>query len=121
MILIDLAPLDRMALFVAICLLLLAAGLLRSWSLCHSVRARQAEIETRTIDQVRRIEDLQRRLDHVEGFTSAQEEDARSQHDDSVAEVLGSLLDLNESLRHSTGPEKRGGPRTRRARSGEAL
>jgi hypothetical protein len=91
--------LDRTALGISACVLLLVIGLARSWSLCRSLRTVQAELREQLSEQVHHLGDLQHRLDRLEEVSSAQEADERIRHDDGVVEILDSLLHFNESLR----------------------
>lgn len=99
-----LEPLDRVLLGIAVCFLLVVIGLARSWSLCHVLRGAQAKLEVRLSEQALRLDDLQQRLDRVVTVSEAQESDERSRHNEDVAELLGSLLKVNEALR-SSAPE----------------
>lgn len=101
--------LDRALLGISLCLLLLLAGLVRSWSLLRVLQTAQRELEERVSNQNFRLEHLQHRLDRVEVFSEAQQADARTHHEEDMVEVLDSLLRFNESLRPSPKGASRSG------------
>lgn len=100
---ISLEPLDRALIAIALCLLLLVVGMGRTWILIHRLRAKNAGMDELAAGQSLQIEHLQRRLARMEGVSQAHEADERGRHDVGVAELLGSLLQWNESLRSSPG------------------
>lgn len=100
---------DRVLLGISLCVLLLLAGLVRSWSLLRGFQAAQTELEERAADQSSRLEHLQRRMERVEVVSEARQADARIHHEEDVVEVLDSLLRFNESLRPSSRGASRSG------------
>ena len=100
---ISLEPLDRALIAIVLCLLLLVLGMSRAWILIHRLRVKNAEIDELAATQSLQIEELRRRLARMEGVSQAQEADERGRHDEGVSELLGSLLQWNESLRNSPG------------------
>ena len=105
--------LDRATLAIGGCILLLAAGLLRAWSLSHHLHASHEDLVRSVDDQRASLDELRLRLDHIQRFSDAQKEDTRSRHDGEVVEMLGSLLQLNESLRRSHAGEAVAPPRSK--------
>lgn len=102
-------PSLRALLGLSVCLLLLLAGLARSWSMGRGLRMEQAALAARVADQELRLEQVQQRLERVEDVGEAQVSDARTRHGEDVVEVLDSLLRLNESLRPASGLYERTG------------
>ncbi len=94
-----LEPVDRIALGLSLCLLLLVIGLVRSWSLSRNLQIVQTELREKLSKQTLHLGEMQHRLDRLEEVSEAQEADERNRHDDGVVEILGSLLQFNESLR----------------------
>jgi hypothetical protein len=62
-----------------------------------------ATVANRTLDFEDRLANLADRLDRLERLNDAREQDDRYQHDGDVVEVLGALLQLNESVRGALG------------------
>jgi hypothetical protein len=104
----SLEPLDRTAIAVGLCLLLLVLGLSRAWILIHRLRSKTAGIGELAAALGLQIEDLKRRLARIEEMSQAHEADERGRHDEGVTELLGSLLQWNESLRGSPGADAHG-------------
>ncbi len=108
----SLEPLDRAFIAIAACLILLLAGVVRTWALSHRLMKRNLEVNGLIADQALQIEDLRHRLIRLESVSQAHEADERKRHDEGVATLLESLLDFNESLRNSPGGKPSIGPNT---------
>lgn len=96
-------PLMKVLLCLSACLLLLLAGLARSWSKVRELQLEQTALAAHVAGQEHRLEQIQQRLERVEDVGEAQVSDARVRHGEDVVEVLDSLLRLNESLRPASG------------------
>jgi hypothetical protein len=70
-----------------------------------------ATVAERTLDLAGRLGELADRLDRLERLSDAREQDDRHHHDGDVVEVLGALLELNDSLRGTLGRPRAGEPR----------
>ena len=101
----DFFPVDLALLGLALYTVLLLILQLLTW------RRLRSELAERTAQ----LATLQERITRLEKVSEAKEVDARVHHEEDVVELLGSLLEFNESLR---GPRK--GRRSEKKIDGEA-